>query len=205
MYKRYNIALRPNRLDTKKLKNYSKKLSDISDTFFTLDRKNFFSHVTIYSPQFPIKNLIKIQETLDIISKKKLPLTLQVNPYTNQIKDDDLHVILYLEKTNEVKRIHDEIISRINHFRDGKVRDKYLTKEYQDKLEPEQIVYINKFGFPRVYEFFHPHISLAKFKNIEKVDQVEVLLRNIKEITFNSLGIFTMGDYGVCKKLIYST
>ncbi len=66
-FTRVNIAVRPPEEVIEEAIKISNEISKEAEPFFILDDDTFFPHITIYSPEYPAKNLDKVLETVEKI------------------------------------------------------------------------------------------------------------------------------------------
>ncbi len=77
--------------------------------------------------------------------------------------NDDGYIFLKVI-SNNLKELHLEVIEELKEFTSNKFNPKYLNTN----LLPNQLEYLNKYGYHRVREYFEPHITIAKFENREE-------------------------------------
>ena len=197
--KRLNIAIMPNKEIFEYAIQVSSEFSKRARTLFTLDGKNFFPHITIYSPEFPEKNVLKvIKEVSTIITSKKRFLSEFTFP------DKELgYWAINVRRNAKLHELHREILHKINYLRDGVLREKYSNAKYFDSLSEEKRSNILEFGYPNVLDQWVPHLTVTRFEDEEKVNWATKNYEWGKDsLSVESVGVFEMGKNGTCVKLL---
>jgi 2'-5' RNA ligase len=196
--KRFNIALIPNKELFEYAIKISNNLSKLGKYLFILDGKNYFPHITVYSPEFPKRNLNKIIKNVEKVSKNFKPFQIKFT----ECKFVDDYAGIDVQSSKQIYSLHEKIIDCLNSLREGVLRDKYKNKDVLINFTKKQINNIEKYGYPDVKELYIPHLSLIRFgKNIPSV--LEKKFRwDIQSSVVDKIGIFEMGDYGTCIRLV---
>ena len=196
--KRFNIIIKPD-LKTEHCCNLiSSKLSNKFHTFFTLDSKNFFSHITLYSPELPISNYEKISSTISSIA----------NAYdVFEIEFDELmamkggNVFANYKYSESLGLLRQNVVSNLNPLREGVIRDKYKDLKYLSLKEKEEV---EQYGYP-INRYHFPHITLSVLQNpSEATNAVQVIGRQTfpASLTVKSLAICETGTLGTVTKIL---
>ena len=198
-YTRVDIALQPTKAAQEYAIRLSKEISQKTDTYFTLDNKNFYPHATLYATEYPDKNIEKILRiTQEIASETKtFIITLE------SLKSHQGYIDFQLVKTEECMDLHEKIVTQLNPFRENHLRDKYTQREELVKYTQEQQKYIKKYGYAEVFTTFRPHITLSRTKDEKIADEIIKQLKFIHlQFSFTTIAAYTMGDHGTCTGII---
>jgi len=173
----------------------SQQIGKIQDTFFTLDGLQFYPHITIYSPEYPVDNLDDIISSVGELAKSSKHLVFDAKGITTH---QDF-ITISLEASPDVQKIHAEIVNKLNPLRAGQIREKYQQATYS----PEQQENIKKYGYPNVLELYHPHITITRLKDEGVATKIAGGLEwVIPGFTVNKIAVYEMGKYGTCVALI---
>jgi len=203
---RLNIAIIPPEKVAIAAIELSQELSKLGKASFILDRRNFHPHVTCYSPEFPVKNLGKIAARLEALAKEYRAFENKLEGFVPTLVDPG-GVEVKLKKLKEIDELHRKIVKELNPLREGHLREEYRRPDYplnfpEDKRELMTKI-MKEVGYPRVLDAYNPHLSITRFENPEIAEKaIEKTEWKINSMRVEKIGIFTMGDYGTCKKLL---
>jgi len=190
---RLNTILYPNKEDCDyfvKMANSSKKFGD---TYVALDNVNFFPHITLYFPEYPIDVLDKVLEHVKKIANTTNAVTLTLESVTGDI---DGGIFVNYKISKEALDLKKKVIKELNPLRDGIIRDKY-----KDSLDKDT----QKYGYP-INKYHFPHITLTVF--VDKIAQDKFLKESMfdfqKEILIDKIAVCRMGEYGTCIEIVDS-
>jgi hypothetical protein len=124
---------------------------------------------------FPISNRNKIVDVFSNSMEIASPCRLL---FSDIRFTEDGYVFFDLSRSEDVQKLHEKVIELLNPLRKGLVREKYLqnSSAYNEK----ESLYINKFGFPWLFDLYAPHLTLGKI-SFEQFEREKVLCE-IKEI-----------------------
>lgn len=193
---RLNVAFKmPQEVSEEAIK-LSKEVAEKEGVYFTLDGVDFIPHATIYSPEYPEKNLEKVIETAEKIAKELSP----VNFIYKILKEEEIFsgsILVSFENSNEIKNIHEITVQKLNPFREGHLREK--ERNYSGKGKEN----IEKYGLPLVMNFYDPHITITSLKNGQKTAGiVKNVGWKIKKFKVDTIMVCAMGEHGTCRKII---
>ncbi|MCH7641024.1 2'-5' RNA ligase family protein [Patescibacteria group bacterium] len=205
-YLRLNIAIIPPEEVAIAAIKLSQELSKLGKASFILDGRDFHPHVTCYSPEFPVKNLDKIVARLETLAKEYRAFENKLEGFVPTPEDPGT-VEVKLKKSKEIDELHRKIIKELNPLREGHLREKYRRPDFPLKFPEDRRELMTKImkevGYPRVLDAYGPHISIIRFENPEIAEEaIEKTEWKINSMRVEKIGIFTMGDYGTCKKLL---
>lgn len=190
-----NIAILPNNDISKKAVEVAKELTKEVDSFFGVDDKNYFPHLTIYMLEIPIKNLDAVFEKVKQITNSISPIEGVFGDFNSNSGFMDVEV----KKTTKLQKFHEQIIEEINPLRFGyKINNQKKLKNKD--LKKDNIL---KYGFPYAMELYRPHLTLGRLKN-EKLAQEKIknIRWPIEKFRIDTIGVFKSGDHGTCVKLL---
>jgi 2'-5' RNA ligase len=176
----------------------SSEISQKDETYFVIDNQNIFAHITIYSPEYPARNLEKVLEAIEKLAKEfSAPKFI-----FQEVKVGQGFVTLNFDYSEEIKMIHEKVVEKLNPLRENRVRQKY-TDSYMMKFSEEKNENIRKYGYPDSIAFYHPHMSLARLKDADLAEKVAKEIQwPVKELKIERLGAYKMGEHGTCVELI---
>ena len=198
---RINTILIPQDDIQDQLVKLAKKITRGKKELFRIDNKNFFAHITLYSPEYPTCNLEKVTSKVKEISENKSKIVLEF---------DDFYtgwgfVGLGFKKNAWVDNLQKVILKELNPLREERIREKYDSEIIEGKYSKEEVNYIMKYGYNNVLNSFHPHLTLARFGSEDVAQGVK---NNIKKnilpskIAFPYLAISEMRPNGTCTKVL---
>lgn len=188
--KAYDIVLVPGKRLSNEAIKLSQKLKSYG-SYFTLDNKSFFPHVSLYMLQLSGDSLDDVVQILEKIAGECRVIEATANKYHYESE----YVDIEYARTNEFSELQDKIIKKLNPVRDG-LRDK-------DKIRLKSAVgeekeNIQKYGYRSVGNQFHPHLTFTRFTNDQK-DILQILPpRTIFNGKYETIGLYEMGDNGTC-------
>jgi len=200
-YKRLNIILIVDNKSRKKALNLASSIGMGKKEVFHIDDKNYFTHITIYSPEFPEKNTPKVIKAIEEISEGMDKFDLLVVG----LNAEDGFVIINFEKTDRVAKTHETVVNALNQFRNGKIREKYLNEIKEGKYSKEQVEMIQKYGYPNVLKLYRPHLTLGRLTSQEVAERVVGNLNSsndLKTMKIIGIGISEMSPNGTCTNII---
>ena len=205
-YLRLNIAIIPLEEVAIAAIELSQELSKLGKASIILDGRDFHPHVTCYSPEFPTKNFNQIVELLSKLAEETKSFENKLDGFVPTPEDTGT-VEVKLKKSKEIDELHREIIKELDPLREGHLREKYRRPDFPLKFPEDRRELMTKImkevGYPRVLDAYGPHISIIRFENPEIAEEaIEKTEWKINSMRVEKIGIFTMGDYGTCKKLL---
>jgi 2'-5' RNA ligase len=192
----YDVVLLPDQEIAKKAMELSSSVSK-HGTFFTLDGKNYFPHLSLYMIQLTESGLQESRELLSVIASSTNALTATACQYHYSHEYLDVEYV----KTKEMEELQKNIIERLNPLRDGlRERDKERIKT----ASGEELDNILKYGYRSIGSQFAPHLTFTRFKDSNSEILSELPDPSIFNGQYSSLGIFKMGDHGTCAEPVQS-
>lgn len=196
---RINVAIRPSQKIEAEIINLANRISLRKKVSFKVDGVNFYPHITLYSPAFPIKNANKVLETVARILAKFSDFSEELSEF----QSDWGYIGFKVNLSREIKLLHEALVLGLNHLREGCLREKYKDEEALKNFSQKQRENIRLYGYPDVMDLFAPHLNLVKF-----VDEKEAQ-RIVKKLTWPAenflvkrIAAFKMGAHGTCVEII---
>lgn len=186
----YDVVLLPNSDISQKALGLSLDLEK-HGTYFTLNDKDHFPHLSLYMLQLDDAGLSKALDLLSGLADVSRSINATADHYHYSHDYLDVEYV----KTAELNDLQENIIEKLNPIRDGlRERDKERLATTTGK-ERDNIL---KYGYRSVGNQFAPHLTFTRFKTNQS-EVIETLPPpDTFSGTFSSLGIFRMGDHGTC-------
>lgn len=117
-------------------------------------------HLSYALVPLPVSNLEKAKnELVDYINNQR--------PYTvefSELKYGERNNIFFIEILGkEINHLHQDITSLLNVYRENCVRTKDLERVNSDYFTEQELEYIKKYGYSRVFDCYKPHITIGNF------------------------------------------
>jgi len=203
---RLDTAIIPSSDVEKKAIELSRFFSDQGETFFTLDKKDYLPHITLYSVEYPTENLQKIFNVLKDFASSHKNFDIDLPELVMDDSEGFPGIEIRVKKTKQLDDFHREVIDVLNPLREGHLREKYKNPEYVKKFPAKSrklmSEILQKTGYARVLEVYKPHISIAAFSAEMKSGEVKMSSYEATKMNVNRIGLFTMGEWGTCNKLL---
>lgn len=193
--KPFNIVILPPEEIAKKAMAVSKKLKK-KGGLFVLDDKNYFSHITIYAAEFPIKNMPKIKSVLRDFAARTKPFRAASLKYRQNVEG---YVDVSYRRSKQMKKLQADIISLINPLRERTLRPKDAAR--LDSLSGRQRRNLKRYGTRNIGEDYFPHITFTRLAKFDK-SALAVIKKADFSFEVRKLGFFYLGENGTCRKLI---
>jgi 2'-5' RNA ligase len=196
---RINIAIKPPEEVVQEAVSLSRRMAEQTEGYFVLDNKNFFPHITLYSPEFPAHNKTSILKTVAETTKGTTPFTVRVISLRSHLG----YIDVALEASGGIMKLHEKIMRSLNPLRENHLREKYRQEEELSKYPKEQQENILEFGYSEVLTTFTPHLTLTRVTDEGNAEElIKGLEFSIREFTVTQLAAYTMGDNGTCRGII---
>ena len=175
----------------------SKAVGELAETYFILDGVNFHPHITIYPPEYPEENILKVLAVTEELSVSLSSIRFKFK----EIDSGQGYLGLAFEPSDEIQQIHEKIVNALNSLREGRIRDKYL--EYHMEFDPEELQNIEKYGYPAARSLYNPHLTITRLKDENKSKEILSIIKwDISEFIVNKIGIYKMSEHGTCRELV---
>ena len=165
-------------LDTFLLNLSNRLIANKFPVEFVLDGKTHYPHLTLYQLEIPDKNLFIAKKRLSDIFKS----TISAN-FDHYFGGSHGFLSWDCSKNKGLFELHKAVIKNLNPLREDlvlpakKLKYNFLTK--QDYLQ------IEKFGSSGCFEYFRPHITIARFKHGNSFKKALQILPRRKSLIVN--------------------
>lgn len=178
----------------------SKQLGSKYKTKAILDGKNFYPHITIYSPEYPVKNLQKILKSI----KKTVKEFNTIKMVFSGVQSKDEYVGIYFNLSSEIENLYKRMLVILNSLRDGHIMDKYSSPDHKKKYNSKELENIKTYGYPYIIDSdFRPHLSLIRLENKKDANKVKNEVKwDIEKFYINKLVLYRVSKNGSPVELI---
>ena len=163
--------------------------SQFADDPIKLNKENCLPHISLCMGVVEGKNLPKINEIIDEISKQFSKLFLTIDKISGE------HVCFEVKKNENLQKLHEEIMTRLSLYLsyDATIDMCFSPPPVVEKT----LFWIKNYKDKSSFENFYPHITLG----ISKIDNRRL---NI-DFVASKLAICHLGNYCTCRKVIISS
>ncbi len=201
MFIRLNTVLIPEDKVQDNLVKLAKKIGINEKCLFHIDNNKFFSHITLYSPEYPTSNFEKVVTCVREISKRTEKTVLEFDGFVAKYG----YLVMGFKKSKAINNLHKLVLQKLNPLREGRIREKYEKEIKDGKYTKEEVNNIKKYSYHHVLESYYPHLTLARFETDEIAQKVKSkLLEKIipRNITFPYIAVSEMGSNGTCTNIL---
>ncbi|MBP7875511.1 DUF1045 domain-containing protein [Candidatus Woesebacteria bacterium] len=198
-FQRINIVVKVNQAISSKMIRLSGEVAKGEQEYFILDGVNFVPHITLYATEYPSKNLDKMFEAMNRISKSSSAFTIRSTEVGSHLG----YVDIAFECTEELISLHQRIVTQLNPFREGHLRAKYSSPDELKQYSVQEQEYIQEYGYPGVFDSFTPHLTVARFQDEKVAQRIATSLDYpSQDIRVDTLAAYAMGEHGTCNQLL---
>lgn len=178
----------------------SNEVSNEGTTIFILDGVEFYPHITIYSPEYPRKNVDNVLSTVKEVVQTLSPVKFEFE----KVKGSQGYVGIGFKLTEVIKDMHKLIVDRLNPLREGHLREKYKEgSDYHIDFSEEQKMNIKQYGYSNAMSLYTPHLTIIRFQDENLAKRVINNLNwSISSFVNDKLAVYSMGKHGTCRKLL---
>jgi len=175
----------------------AKEISEAGKTYFIVDDKKYYSHLTVYKTEFPEHSVNDVYSVVGQLAKDIKQLNLRFKRFYC----DWGWVGFDFHKSKEIFTAHKKIVKSLNVLREGHISEKYLKEmEVTSKYSERQRKYIKNFGYPQVMVEYHPHLTLARFEDEDVGNKVSTKYNRLKiaipDSKVSEIALAESGDHG---------
>lgn len=193
---RYNFAIIPPKGISEKAIGMSKEIAN-HGSLFVLDGIGLFPHVSLYHVGFDPQNLPEIIQRTAEALKTARPFRLISDSYRAV---EGVWIDVSYEKSDDIMRLHTAIIDATKDLRFGKGKENDC-ENFRD-LSEERKNNLLACGWSEAFGLFSPHLTFSKLR--EKHGEIlQILPQEDFSFLVDRIGLFELGDYGTCTKLIH--
>jgi 2'-5' RNA ligase len=189
-----NIVLIPNNKIAESAYRISSQLEKYG-TLFTLKEGEYFPHLSLYMLQLKDSNVAKVCEVLASIAKTPHSINLVADAY----RQGERYIGASFSRTTALDTLQMTIVNSINTFSNGMPEK---DKKHLETAKGKALEYLELYGYRDIGEFFHPHITLTRFKSDEEPNLEFLPSASKFDTTFTKLAIFERGDHYTCVRKI---
>jgi len=188
--KSYDVVLVPETRIAEQAIQLSTKLAEC-DSYFTLDGKTYFPHLSLYMLQLNEAGLSKALDFLkDVASKTK---AVKATAHDYHYENDYLDV--EYPRTEDFSELQKIILEGLNPIRDGLREREKVRLQTATGAERENIL---SYGYRSIGEQFYPHLTFTHFKSNQEAVLTTLPSKETFIGIFPTLGLYEMGDHGTC-------
>jgi hypothetical protein len=171
----------------------SKKMCQKYNSWWQLSEDNFPPHITLWLAYIPQKNEEILISDLKSIIKDIKYFLIELDKIEIKDNDKEYYVCLKIKQTNELLKMHNFFLNKLNYIREGYINKKYL--DALSKETSEEIKFnIENYGTRFVGKLFDPHISISF------IDKVKVIKNDLALELPQLKGIYQCNDIIVFKQ-----
>lgn len=178
----------------------SQKIARGREYYFALDGKNFYPHITIYSPEYPRQNLPKIFDAVTEIAQETKPVKFTVHA----IKEYEDFIGLDFDLTPPIKSLHQKVVEVLNPWREGHIDAKYdRDSEYYQILDKQQKNNVAAYGYPDCLRLYKPHLTIIRLHDEKTAaGQARDARWHLSRFVADKIACYRMGEHGTCIELV---
>ena len=178
----------------------SKKFGSKYKSKFVLDGKNFYPHITIYPPYYPVDNLQQVFKAIGRVSNNLKTIKMVFS----KVESKYGYVAVGFKLNPEVKKLHELMLETLSPLRDGYIDVKYSTSEYKERFSDKELENIEKYGYAHVMDLYvNPHISLMRLESESKAKELASEIEwDIKTFMIDKLVLHRIGKNGGAVEVI---
>lgn len=193
----WNVVILFNEELTEELINLSHFIASKIPSKVELNRTDALPHLTIYTTNYPTKNLMKIKKKLSLVVKKFNQFTLQ---FSTKIVDMNT-VFINAELNKTLQNLHSDVVDALNPLRDGLFDEKELALIGNNEARKKSLLMYGMWSAKKLYV---PHISVARpFDQASCKQALNLLPKKIHYMTpIKHITLAERGHDGTCKKII---
>jgi 2'-5' RNA ligase len=174
----------------------SREMGSNNKAFFVLDGIDFYPHITIYSPRFSESKIEEVVKAVREIADR----TRKTEMVFKEITSHQGFVTLRFENSFSIKKLHEEIVFKLNPLRESKNVDE---SDYHAVFGSEQQKSIEKYGYPHALDQYSPHMTIIRLEDAFWAENVSKRIKwDIPKFTVDKIAIYRMGQHGTCRELI---
>lgn len=175
-----------------------RKVMEDHEVSFSLDAVNNFPHITIYQLVIPDKNRAKLIEVLGLTVAKISPQKLEFIGFQEHFG----FLGASFKPSEDIKAAQREIVETVTTLREGKNVLEVDDPRTEGWPESHKKI-VAEYGFDNLFDFYNPHITITRLPDFAKAKQLtEELTWPFSEFESNSIGLYSLGEFGTCNKLI---
>ncbi len=156
----------------------------------------YSTHITLYMAAFPLKNIPFIKNSLKQIATRMESFRIDSLKYR---ENKDGYIDVSFKRSGAIVALQEDVVRALNPLREGLIRKK--ERERLRHLAGLPARNIRQYGYRNVFREFTPHLTLTKLRAYKK-GALKALPPRSFSFPVKEIGIFYLGEYGSCKKLV---
>lgn len=194
---RLNTAFTPPKEVSEKAIELSRAISNKVESYFVLDGIQFHPHITIYPPEYPEENIVKVLETVERITKSIKPIKFK---YAG-LDANQGYIGVNFKPSPDIQETHELIVSGLNALREGRIREKY--NDSQMEFTSSQLENVKRYGHPDTMDLYNPHLTITRLKDENEAEEILSTIKwNIPRFIIDKIGVYKTGEHGTCRELL---
>jgi len=193
----WNVVILFNETLTEELIKLNHLIVEKIPSKIELNKIDALPHMTIYTTNYPTKNLSKIKIELALVVRKFQPILLQLSS-----KAIDMNTVFINADSDVIlQQLHTQIINVLNSLRDGLYDKKELELIGNNEKRKRSLL---TYGMWAAKKLYIPHISIARPFDASLCKQaLDLLPKKIDYLTkIEYIALVERGHDGTCKKII---
>jgi len=186
----YNIVVIPTPVIARLAIRVSKNLKT-THSYFTLDDKKYFPHITLYMATFNTRHIGQVKRLLGSIAQKTKPFPIYSSHYRTISPG---YVDMSFIRSKSIAALQRHIIQALNSLRHHSDSTLLGLRSLQRKN-------VLRYGYRSVGRNYTPHLTIARFKKLPNSIRSSIPKMNFS-FTALALGIYLLAEHGTCKKLV---
>lgn len=179
--------------------SFSQKASAFAPVPFVLDDQNYFPHITLYAPEYPVERAAEVVDAVRLLGSTLAPVELTFEKI--QVTESGGISANYI-CTEALTALRTKVIETLNPLRETVVRSKYENFEHDETLAEEQKKEVRSYGY-ELNKYHFPHITLSAFKDKETAEAfLGEYTDTLPSFTSDKIAVSEMGPVGTCTKII---
>lgn len=191
-----NVVILPDTETRDRLVSWSNTLADTFPTLYRLNSTDKLPHFSLYSAQYPAKNIPTITEQLSQIAQESGEMEAEFDGFSIFSG----YVFYDALKTDPIMTLHERVVDSLNPLREGQISD---VQRSLTGLTAAQQQAIDEYGYVSVKDLYMPHISITKLPNDELAREAIAVLPHEKlSFRVGSIALAPFAPLGLCPGII---
>lgn len=147
-------------------------------------------HITIYSPEYPHRNLDQILEKAEEVAHASAPISFRFDRFECS---DDGYLFARFTLTPEIRSFQKKLIKELNPLREG-----HVSEFFEDNLfDPQLPSFVVKHGEKNVLDAYKPHLTITRFLTPADAKTCSVGIQwGVTSFTVDRIGVYITGEHG---------
>jgi 2'-5' RNA ligase len=195
MVKAYDIVIIPGQEVADSAREVSAFLRTQTKTCFSLGTTENFPHISLYHFSAEEYSLEDIQKTLQEVTNSLRSFFVK-QPHYGLV--GNYWVDVSYEKDEPLAVLHQTVLDSVAPFREKSIEHK---EEWSDDSQERQ-ENLKLYGWSEAGSLYRPHLTLTRLVDMSDESVLDTLPLKNYSFSAKKLGLYELGEYGTCKKLI---